>query len=708
MSATLRPLALIISALCAAPALADASSLEEVERITVKGVSFDDYKNDSARGAMRADIPLLNTPQSVTVIPEIIIDEQLATTLGEVLTNDASITGGTKFWNRESFNSRGFKISNDGYMRDGHQFWAYYVPPIETSEQIEVLKGPSSMLYGKTAPGGLVNMVSKKPTHDRFVDVGFDFDDQGSTRYQIDTGGRIDEEGNFRYRAVGVKQDVTFWRQYGDGSDHERDRWLGYLNLEADIGDWGMVSVYYDKTNDESGNDSGAWLDLDGNVVGDRRTAWDMPWANFDNEVENYGADLTVYLGMDWQMKVGYNQNEFNRHRFDSSPRYNSYNSADQTYTVSPFSRFDDWQYTSYYVDFTGEFSTGGIEHNMLIGANRLEYYYLQRRQSGDTYTITYGDASSIPARPDLDYNRVEAGDPTEWDYYGIYVQDLITLNDQWQVLIGGRYDQQTKGDYDGNSAFLPRVGAIFHPNQDSSIYLSYSESFTPQGSVNDEDDVNDGMELDPELAKSWELGAKWELSEGRLLLSGALFNTEVTNFTFTEDLPGGGDNESITTQGGKQRHRGIEAAAQGQISENFFLMGSVMYLDAEYIEHPEYEPGITPVDAPEWSASIWSRYQFDNQLALNLGAIYEGERFANDGNTTFDGETVAANTIVKDAYVRFDAGASYPLKWGNTEIDLRANIENLFDTDYLGGGTNSNVTVSEGRKFRMSVTVGF
>ncbi|GAA4872528.1 TonB-dependent receptor [Ferrimonas pelagia] len=687
-----------------------------VETITVRGNSFGDYKNDHARGAMRADIPLLNTPQSVTVIPEIIIDEQLATTLREVLTNDASVTGGTTFWNRETFNARGFTISNDGYMRDGHQFWAYYVPPIETAESIEVIKGTSSLLYGKTSPAGLINMVSKKPTHERFVELGFDFDSNGSTRYQVDTGGRIDEEGNFRYRAVGVKQDKEFWREYANGENVERDRWLGYLNLEADIGEWGMFSVYYDRTDDKAGNDSGVWLDADGNVVGDRRTAWDMPWAVFENVVDNYGADLTVYLGADWQMKVGYNHNEFNRHRFDSSPSVGSYNSTSGTYSISPFSRFDDWQYTSQYVDFTGEFSTGSIEHNMLIGANRLEYFYQQSRDNNlpEDFNTTITIGQPLPARPDLDYRRVEPGTPSEWEYYGIYIQDLITLNEQWQLLVGGRFDKQKKVENVNQDAFLPRGAVIFHPNSDASIYLSYSEAFTPKGAIDNEYDVNDGHELDPELAQSWELGAKWELNEGRLLLSGALFNTEVTNFSYSEETGNiiDGETETITTQGGKQRHRGIELSAQGQVSQNFFLMGSMMYLDAEYIDHPNGElMGFTPVDAPEWSAAIWSRYQVNDQLALNLGATYEGDRFANDSNYTFDDVDIFSNDIVKDAYVRVDAGASYRLKLARSEVNLRANVQNLFDTEYLGGGAMGSrgaVSVSEGRTFAMSASVAF
>ena len=122
------------------------TSESEVEVINVKGTYFNDYKVGDASGAMRANVSLLETSQAVTVIPETIIDEQLATTLGEVLNNDASLSPGSKQRNREVFSSRGFELSSStGYLRDGHQHWSHYQQPIETLSRVEVIKGPSSI-----------------------------------------------------------------------------------------------------------------------------------------------------------------------------------------------------------------------------------------------------------------------------------------------------------------------------------------------------------------------------------------------------------------------------------------------------------------------------------------------------------------------------------------------------------------------------------
>ena len=671
-----------------------------IERITVTGRTFNDYKVGVASGAMRGDIDLMDTPQSVTIIPDFVTDEQLATNLSEVLVNDSSVTGGSEKWNRQVFNIRGFELSSgSGFLINGQQQWSHYVQPIETLQQVEVLKGPSSMLYGQSGPGGLINMVTKKPTYDTFFDVGFDTDEHGSTRYQIDTGGSLNEDQTIRYRSVLVKQDTTYWREYQDGSNQERDRWLGYLNLEFDITDDLLLSLKYDHTQDKTGIDRGGWLNSDGELIGGKDIIWDMPWAFTDNTVSNLGAELTYHISDDWKVKAGYNDQQFNRQRLDSSPGLvkGSEDPFKDGYTISPFDRYDDWQHKTGFIDVTGDFSTGDFEHQFLIGANMLDYYYGQLKDAGDKNQIVM-PGQPLP-KPDLDYHRDGTLYESEYKHYGFYIQDLVTLNDQWQLLAGVRYDEQKKDGAGNNSyAVSPKFGVIYSPAANGSIYVNYSKSFTPQGIVNDEDDVNNGMNLDPEYGEQYEIGTKWELFDGSLLLTGAVFDITVSNVTVTQDLeiPNEDGDKTITNQSGEQRHKGFEMGAQGQVSDSWFVTGSMMYLDAVY-DTADALDGKTPVDAPEWSANIWTRYEVTEALALNFGAVYVGERFAN-----------TQNTISKDSYVRFDMGAAYSMDVMGSDVSVRLNVKNLFDTDYLAGGTNTDVTVGEGRHFGLALEAKF
>lgn len=690
------------AALSAMPVLAEDAAVadqnlkdENIERIKVTGRTFNDYKVGSASGAMRGDIDLMDTPQSVNVIPDFVTDEQLATNLAEVLVNDSSVTAGTTRWNRQVFSIRGFELdSGNGYLINGHQQWSHYVQPIETLQQVEVLKGPSSMLYGQSGPGGLVNMVTKKPTYDRLFDLGFDTDENGSTRFQLDAGGSFNEAQTMRYRAVLVKQDTEYWREYAaNGEAQERDRWLGYINTEFDLTDNLMLSVKYDHTQDKAGIDAGGWLDSDGNVIGNNETVWDAPWAFTDNTVSNLGADLTWHINDTWKLKTGYNDQQFNRQRFDSAPQY----SVDPTsgYDIRPFDRYDDWQHKTAYADFTGEFELAGMQHQLLIGANYLDYFYQQQIQRGTTIKVTPGQPIEQPA---LDYHNGKKGTPSDYKYYGFYLQDLMTLNEQWKLLAGVRYDEQKKdGEGENSYAVSPKFGVIYSPMDNGSVYANYSKSFTPQGAVNNEFDVNDGLNLKPEYGIQYEVGTKWELFDDSLLLTAAVFDITVENITISETLPSPiGDNTDITTQGGEQKHRGFEMGAQGQLGDSWFVTSSMMYLDAEYQTGDERE-GKAPIDAPEWSANIWTRYEITDDFAMNFGAIYVGERFAN-----------TQNTITKDDYVRFDMGAAYTMDIMGTDVSVRANVKNLFDTDYLEGGSDKMVTIGQGRNFSLALEAKF
>ena len=692
----IKSIALLASlALAAVAVFADDHKPAEIEEITVFGTYFNDYKIDSAKGAMRADVSLLETAQSVTVIPDTVINEQIGSTLGEVLVNDASISPGTKRWSREVFNLRGFTLSSStGYLRDGHQHWSHYQQPVETLESFEVIKGPSSILYGQSGPGGLVNMVTKKPTAARQLDLAAYIADRGSRRFLLDAGGALTRARNLRYRGVLVKQDITAPRRYQNGQRHERDRSLGALVLDYDLSDNSLLRVHYDRTEDEAGLDSGAWLDSRGRVIGRDDQIRDMSWAFIDNTVENYGLRLELGLGADWDLTLSYNKQKHDRQRFESFPRGPADYRAGQTYSSRPFDRKDDWQFTTAYADLSGKFALAGTRHHLLLGVNYLDYYYGQLRTRAAPIAYTPGQPE-FP-RPAISYRSDTSLYQSEFDFYGVYIQDLITFNDQWQLALGGRYDKQNRTNADSES-LVPKAGLLFHPNPDATLYISFSEGFEParERTLNEPEDINNGMKLDPVTSRQIELGAKWQLVDERLLLSAALFDISKTGTSITENISHPVF-QTRTTQSGEQRHKGFEIAAQGAVTDTLFVYASAMHLDALYEKDQRFQ-GKRPQDAPEWSASLWSRYEFTDRFSINAGIFYEGDRFADP-----------ANTIVKPGYARVDAGANYLLKVRGSDLNLRLYVQNLFDKDYLGGGSNRYVTVGDGTNVRIEARLAF
>lgn len=694
---TTKPMTLAIASILMTNITHADTSVEDeaapLEEVLVLGSYFNGYKADTSEGAMRMNMSALETPQSVNVIPEVVINEQLATTLGEVLSNDASISANSTARNREAFSLRGFQLSSGtGYLRDGHQHWSHYQQPIEILERVEVIKGPSSTLYGQSGPGGLVNMVSKTPTADAEYDFTIDVDQEGSTRAMIDLGGPVDTNGTVGYRFVLVDQNVNYSREYHNGEARERDRTLGSLVLDWQVGDSVLVRAHYDNTADKAGLDSGNWLDESGNVIGDDTKIRDLNWAFTDIHVKNAGVDIIVELSDNWNANLGFNRQDFDRQRFESSPRAcgSSDDCAEGEYLHKPYDRHDDWLFSTAYLDVTGEFQTGALSHTVLVGANGLDYYYGQLRERGETIVSVPGQPS--PQRPDLDYKNADSLYESEYKYYGIYAQDLISIGEHWQVLIGARNDWVDKDDeLQDSNHFLPRLGLTYHPTENSSVYYSYSQSFEPgNAELVDETDINNGMALDPVQGKQSEIGAKVELFEDRLLITGALFDIDREGTLITEviDHP---EFETRTTQAGVQNHKGFEASASGSVTDRLFVLASTMYIDAEYEKDQRYQ-GFRPTDVPEWTSSLWTRYEFDHNVALNAGVSYVGDRFAD-----------SENQVVKDGYTRVDLGIVWSPVLRDTEFQVRLNVENVFDEYYLAGGGMTSTTVGEGRFFKMA-----
>jgi len=305
-----------------------------------------------------------------------------------------------------------------------------------------------------------------------------------------------------------------------------------------------------------------------------------------------------------------------------------------------------------------------------------------------------------MPKPEELDYRNVDARDPSITDSMGFYLQDMVTLNDQWQVLLGGRFDQEDSKGQKSQSHFLPKAALIYHPEPNASIYVTYSESFEPKNPISNERDLNDGKKLDPVKGEMLELGTKWELFDRRLFLSAALFDITQKNIVLTQDIDEtAGGQDQKTVQAGEQNHRGLELSAAGAVTDKFSLQASVTFLDAE-IKDPFNAAldGTRPADVAELSASVWSRYNVTDATSVNLGAVHEGERYGASGNNH-----------LKDDYTRFDAVVAHELKLGNkADVTLSLKIENLFDTDYMMGGDQDNTVIGEGRNFLASAQFDF
>jgi iron complex outermembrane receptor protein len=667
------------------------STDSDIEVITVTG-KIAHYKTDEAHAAMRSDVSLLNTPQSVTVIPTEVMNDQLVVTLGEALRNDASVSIGRVTTDRERFSLRGFTVAEStNLLKDGHQHFSKYRLPMALVDNVEVLKGPSSLLYGQSTPGGLINLVTKKPTYDSFAELSIKGDENGSLRGMLDFGGSVNDDNTVRYRAILEKEENKNWREYQDGSEQESDFFVGSLMTDIDLSDDLTLSLHFDRSDEVAGQDSGALIDDHGDVVGGDELIWDMPWTKIDAQSQNYGADISYQLSDDWQIDAGYNNQHNERERWESKPQtQDDFDPTTGIYENKPYDKLEDWKQQALYFDFVGSVEFADMSHDILIGGNYLKHEYSSIKVKGEKQEANLNTGTILPHQ-DLDYADGKE-EYEEYKYYGVFTQDLITVNDQWQVLLGVRFDKQEKTNAD-NSSILPKFGLIYHPDENASIYANYSESFEPQGSVLEDEDANFGLELDPVKGTMYELGTKWELLSGKLRLNAAAFDIKRKNIVLEVNLENNTDFEMITTQGGVQRHKGLELGAIGEINENLSLITSAMYLDAKYDAHNEYQ-GNRPEDVPMWTASAWLKYSISENAAFNFGAFYEGDRYAD-----------AKNNVEKPGYTRIDTGISYALPLAGNDLQLRLNVENLFDKDYLAGGENGEINIGKPRMIKFGLS---
>ncbi|MDC5855556.1 TonB-dependent siderophore receptor [Vibrio europaeus] len=658
----------------------------EIENITIVG-SQHGYQADNV-SAMKMEMSQLDTPGSVAVFDETLIQEQGAQTLGDVLKNDASISAGNTRRNRERFYMRGFEMEPDqSYLRNGQFHLANYMLPMELYERVEVLKGPSSLLYGKSTPAGMINLVTKKPQNDFHLNLAQELGAYNHTKTTIDVGGALNDAESVRARFIASTSSKESYRRHKDGSALESERMVGAVIVEADLSDRGVVRFNYDRIEDNGHIDMGSAFFYDGTIIGTKDFVWDMPWAKRDNFVENYGVELEFALTDSWEVNAGYNRQNVDRRTIESNwgkiyiegSSKSNFDPSTGNWDVKARDTFDRSRVDTGYLDFKGKFALFGVHHNMLVGASYIDYKKSEQQDSKGTIgTANINDNKTIAKPSGLDYRNGKISE-FERQTLGIYLQDYIEFSEQWHALAGVRFDQE-KSNNETHNNVLPKLAVIYHPSDDSSIYATYSQSFEPKDPVAAKY-TNKGQKLDAERGELYELGAKKEYFDGNMLVSGALFKIEKNNLVIEDK------DTNTQHQGGKVRHRGLELAVDGQVTDSLSLSSSLMWLDARYINHHSLS-GKRSKDAPKFAMGAWANYQIDASNNIHIGARYEGQKYG-DPYEKFN----------KPAYTLVDLGYSHRVGVvGGNELMLRVNVNNLFNEEYLKGGCSHNAMYGEER----------
>ncbi|MFD1703428.1 TonB-dependent siderophore receptor [Methylopila henanensis] len=619
--------------------------------------------------ATKTDTPILEAPQSISVVGRTQMERQGATSVTEVLRYVPGVVVETYGPDPKGFDwvyLRGFNAQSTSDFRDGLRqssvSYSFFRTEPYALERVEVLRGPSSALYGQSDAGGLINKVSKRPTDDPHYQIEGQAGSYDRFQGAVDVGGPVDADGKLLYRVIAVarKSDTQF--EYPTGDERKDDRLYLAPSFTWKPNDQTKLTVYGEALRDRSGGSA-----LYARAPGSRWLPTGDP--NFDGFKQD-------------QQQIGY---EF-EHAFNDvwTVRQNSRFGHTETlldvtqgYWASDFgviarrNRTFDEDMAAFASDTQAEakFSTGPVNHTVLFG---VDNNYVDADVRG--WQTAWGSTILIPSNP---IYGVDMPDPrklgTSFQNYrqkltqvGFYGQDQIKW-DNWVLTLGGRYDHLEVDTHDRLAAddykrkdgkFSGRVGLTYVTPFGLAPYVSYSEAFVPQLGL-----TQGGGTLKPSASWQYEAGVKFEPQGWNALFTAAVFDLTKTNATVYQN--------GFPVPMGETNSQGFELEAKVSLNQGLDFIGSYTYADVD-VKKGAY-PGKRPMLVPAHTASGWLNYTFQDG-ALQGVSLGGGARFV--GKTYGD----AQNTVKVDSWTVFDAGLSY--RWRNATFAL--NAVNLSDKKYF------------------------
>ncbi|TMS57287.1 TonB-dependent siderophore receptor [Imbroritus primus] len=644
--------------------------------------------------------PLLDTPKTVTVIPQEIIEERGAASLTDILRTVPGVTlgsgeGGTPVGDRPFI--RGYEASTD-IMIDGMRDVGRFTHEAFNLESVEIVKGPGSAYSGRGATGGSINLVTKTPKAETFAAGSVGVGTDNAFRTTVD-GNWAGENAAFRLNAMAHKADVAG----RNGPDVERWGIAPSLTLGLN-GPTRATLSYYALRSDET-PDLGHPFDTINNTGRPVVVNGENFYGSTTRDFRKNEADLAT-VEIEHSFSQGLKLRNITRY----GSTLNQYVMTRPTIhvptgMVNRDARTRNSVTTSLInqTDLSGSFTTGTIRHSFAAG---VEF----SREEIKTGTAAAGAIPRVDLQnpdPNGPYTGVTSFGPrntlaNRTKTRALYATDTMHLSDKWDVNVGLRLDDYnvTNGTLTNDSTiFNYQAGVVYKPAPNGSVYLTYSTSSNPSGETLGQSGGADGAaggglsagnaNLDPERNRSIELGTKWDVLDEQLSLTAAVFRTEKKNQRAENAL---GDIELI----GKSRATGIELGFSGQVTPQWGVFGGYTYLNPKLLaDGAGGNAGKQLKYVAKQSFSLWTTYKITPAFTIGGGAFYMSNRFAND-----------ANTLVLPSYWRFDAMASYRF---NKHFDVRLNVNNLADkTIYDGSHVGLFANVAPGRSAMLTANWKF
>ena len=658
---------------------------QSIEEVIVTGRAQKFYLETETRIGSKLDIDALDLPQSVQLLTNQLILDQAARDVTDLY---RSIAGVSEF-SYSGVTFRGFRESDNVFYDGvrGDPFSGFSVPQLFNVERVEVLKGPTASLYGGGEPGGMINYVTRKPSFDpqtRVILTGGNFDLFGGS---ADIRGPINDKLAFRVGAF--YEDQNSFRNNADEKNV-----MGAASLMFQPSQDTAVTAMVDYVDQELGGHRvrGVLVRDNGDFIVDRSYN-----SNEDSDfqtLEAFVGQLNVKhrfsdsLNINATFRYLDNEREQEYHEPRGWVDNNGDGVADENDGVVQREFRDQERSNEEYsltLDIVKSFDTGSLGHQLLFGGDFFDV------EADGSAGFARGTAFGVVNLNVFDLNYGET-DPSSYNIvtlpstitktqrYGFYLQDRIEFNEKWSVMAGLRYDDFEDEDEISGFAFSDdnvssRVGLVYKPVDEGSIYLNYSDSFQPVG-LADQFDVDASGTLDPETGDQWELGWKHRWMDGQLLSTVAVYriNKQDTPQQNPEDS-GIGDGEPTLINLGEVRSEGFEITLVGDISDDWTMTANYAWNDTEILEGSSFNNSVADGDefanAPEHQIGLWTRYDIDViNSSIALGVDYVSEQFS------FNGQRVKPYTVLD---------GSWTTDW--RDFTLQLNVNNILDETYAVSG---------------------
>ncbi len=731
-------------------AVSDTVKIQQIEDILLHKTG---NPNKAKPLSSKSNLTMMETPQPVAIVTHEIIEQQQSKQLSDVLQNVNGVYITSSRGNsQDSFGGRGFALGNDNIFKNGTRVNSGVFPEVSGLERVEVLKGANAMMFGNTAAGGVINLITKKPRFHFGGSASASVGSWNSYKPTIDVYGPLTK--NIAFRVNGAYEYAESFRDVVKSEKY-------YFNpsILFNLGSKSQLIVEGDYLKNDFTPDFGIGTIENSNksyslnTLLPRNAFLGADWQYQNVQQASTNVTFNHQFNETWTLNAVASYQNYTKDYFSTERIQWKYDNNNRLYWDRPLNKtYNEQNYSSFQVNLNGEFNTGRVNHKVLIGGD-ADYnvadaytYYDPTRKTGTPKSNMFGrsyiygtNGLATGGRIFLDDTNTWASGkvPTSANYdkgrvntrrIGFYAQDFISLTKEFKVIAGLRWSYienmatiktdfvtNTKtvanGTATSNQAFSPKLGVVYMPNEDLSVFATYTNSFVTNTGV----DYITRQSLKPTNVDQYEVGAKKNLWNNAVAVNLSLYQINYNNYyqTYVDPVTNTPSSDPMVPKEyiGEMRSRGVELDITGNPTQNLSIIGGFSYNNSVYVNTPEkgYVENQRLVRTPATTANLSVFYKFENSLKglrLGAGAYYLGNRLAgwNDiksGSSSLANRNGVSRTFSIKDYTTVFFSAGYEWK----KFMIQAKVNNLFDTVNYNVHENYSVNPIAPRNYYVTLT---